>query len=133
MINDCTAAVNVIRKLADEPSLSAEEMKYAFDEAAQNIKDWINDEFIPCLKTEFNAKQDLLTLEPNSTLAVDSEGNIVSANVSANEMEYLSGATSNLQEQLDELSLQMQSKITYGTTSPTGGSNGDIYIQYSEE
>lgn len=131
MIIDCTAAVNVIRQLADEPSLTSAELKAAFDEAAQNIKDWLNDEFIPCLRTEFDTKQDLIQLEPNSAIAVDENGNIAEAQVSVNELSYLSGITANVQTQLDQLEAAKQPKITYGTTSPTGGSNGDIYIQYS--
>lgn len=132
MIKKCTASVNVIRNLADEPSLSAQELKYEFDKAAQNIKDWLNDEFIPDLETQFGLKQDLINIEPDSTLTVNENGDIVSTSVSVNEISYLAGVTSNVQEQIDKLSQNLQSKITYGTESPDGGSNGDIYIQYAE-
>jgi hypothetical protein len=31
---------------------------------------------------------------------------------------------------VDNLANQKQKAITFGTAAPTGGSNGDIYIQY---
>ena len=31
----------------------------------------------------------------------------------------------------DKLDITQKRKITYGTASPSGGSEGDIYIQYS--
>ena len=133
MIADCTADVNIIRRLADEPSLSADELKYAFDEAGQNIKNWINDEFIPSLTEELKAKQDLIDIVPNSTLSVDENGNIVAVTVNMNEISTLEGVTANVQEQIDELKQKMQSVITCGLEAPSGGSNGDIYIQYVQE
>lgn len=133
MIIDCTAAVNVIRKLADEPSLSAEELKYAFDEAAQNIKDWMNDEFIPCLREEFALKQDLIGATPNRVLVTDENGNVVSGEADIAEIAHLTDVKDNIQKQIDELSQSKQSVISWGSEPPEGGNNGDIYIQYVEE
>ena len=39
---------------------------------------------------------------------------------------YIDGVTSNVQTQLNA----KQKKITYGTKNPSGGSTGDVYIQY---
>ena len=57
-----------------------------------------------------------------------SEGKIAASEVTAEELSYLSGVTRSVQTQLSS----KQNKITYGTQTPSDGSEGDIYIQYGE-
>ncbi len=49
------------------------------------------------------------------------------ANVSDTEIGYLNGVTSAIQPQLNS----KQKAITSGTSAPSGGSDGDIYLQYT--
>lgn len=138
-LKNCTADVNVVRDLPDEPSMSAAELKAAFDGAAENVKKWINNVFIPELDEALDKKQGSVSgaassimtsdLSAGKVLVSDSSGKIAASEITSAELEKLSGLSANVQTQINE----MQSKITTGTASPSGGSDGDIYIQYSQE
>ena len=60
----------------------------------------------------------------NKLVGSDASGRLGDAGISLTD---LSGINSNVQTQLDG----KQSKITYGTADPAGGSTGDVYIKYS--
>lgn len=47
--------------------------------------------------------------------------------VDATELGYLDGVTSAVQTQIDA----KQKQITASTSTPTGGSDGDVWIQYT--
>lgn len=42
-LTKCTADTDVISELADEPAMSATELKAKFDEAGRSIKNYLND------------------------------------------------------------------------------------------
>lgn len=124
-LNLCNADVYVVRDLLNTPTQTVDELKAAFDGGAQNLKDWLNDTFIPELDS---AKQDTLNFTGfNKVLITNNDGEIAESVITATELNALDGINGNIQEQLNTL----QGKITYGTSEPSGGSNGDIYIQYS--
>ena len=60
----------------------------------------------------------------NKLVGSDASGRLGDAGISLTD---LSGINSNVQTQLDG----KQSKITYGTADPAGGSTGDVYIKYT--
>ena len=62
----------------------------------------------------------------NKAVVTDGSGNLITAETTATEINYISGVTSKVQTQLND----KQKKITYGTSAPTGGAEGDIYIKY---
>ena len=136
-LKNCTADVNVVRDLPDEPSMSAAELKAAFDGAAENVKGWINNVFIPELDEALAKKQGVVSgaassimagdLNTERALVSDSYGKIAVSEVTSLELERLIGLSENVQTQINAL----QSKITTGTSAPSGGEDGDIYIQYS--
>lgn len=71
-------------------------------------------------------------------IASDANGRLSVSNVNQS---YINTLTSNAQTQINTINSNInsltttvngkQKAITYGTTDPTGGSNGDIYIKYS--
>lgn len=105
----CSAQTSVIRQLADEPAITSEELKAAFDAPADNIKTWLNTTHISELENALGNKQNAVN------------------GVSDTELAFLSGASSNIQTQINT----KQKTISSGTSAPSGGSDGDIYLQYS--
>lgn len=127
-LTNCDAELGVIQALPDTPPAgSADALKAAFDKASDEIINWLNGTHLNELETEFNSKQDILSTPSNDRVIVSSAGSMVESSITTTELNALSGVNSNIQNQLDAL----RGKITYGTTAPAGGSNGDIYIQYS--
>lgn len=103
--------VDIITGLADKPTQSASELKAKFDEAPKKIKTWINTVLIPTLNSNLANKVNVVSGKQLSTEDYTTEDRNKLAGIQAE-------ATKNV--------------ITSGTTVPTGGSNGDIYIQYFE-
>lgn len=126
-INNCNANVTVVQSLPDTPAISAEALKIAFDGSAANIVLWLNTTFIPELEAIFDGKQNKLSNLSNDKVIVSSNDSIAESTITADELNALSGISANIQNQLNTL----QGKITYGSSAPSGGNNGDIYIQYS--
>lgn len=109
----CSAQTSVIRQLADEPAITSEELKAAFDAPADNIKTWLNTTHISELENALGDKQNAVN------------------GVSDTELAFLSGASSNIQTQINNINSTKQKTISSGTSAPSGGSDGDIYLQYS--
>lgn len=63
--------------------------------------------------------------EAYSAEQIDTQMQTVSQNIAS-----ANNNISTLQTNVSNLSSQKQKTITSGTAAPTGGSNGDIYIQY---
>lgn len=106
-----TTNLNNIQALHDRPNtsdgLTSDELKERFDRAGNDIKSYINN---------------TLTEELDSAIAnTYSETEIDQKITDLNQTYYN-------KTQIDN---SFQPKITYGTGTPTGGSNGDIYIKYS--
>ena len=65
-------------------------------------------------------------LTANRVMISNGSGDLAVSTVTTTELGYIDGVTSNVQTQLNA----KQKKITYGTGNPSGGSAGDVYIQY---
>ena len=78
------------------------------------------------LNQVFELAKRTANLTINRAMISSSAGDLVVSPVTSQELSYLSGVTSSVQTQLNA----KQKKITYGTGNPSGGSDGDVYIQY---
>lgn len=103
--------LNIIQSLPNKPTLEADELKRKFDEGSNKIKEYINniltkeaEELVENSKTDI--EDNLTSIDANKALSAK-QGKI-------------------LKEELDK----KQKNINIGTDIPTGGENGDIYIQY---
>jgi hypothetical protein len=109
-----TTNLNNIQALHDRPNtsdgLTADELKERFDKAGNDIKSYINN---------------TLTEELDTAIA-----NTYSETQIDQKIADLSNTYYN-KTQIDNTVANLQPKITYGTGTPSGGSNGDIYIKYS--
>lgn len=65
-------------------------------------------------------------LTANRVMISNGSGDLAVSTVTTTELGYIDGVTSKVQTQLNA----KQKKITYGTANPSGGSTGDVYIQY---
>lgn len=110
-----TENLNNISTLPDKPSISATELKALFDKAPNDIKDYINDELLDAIEELCNSVKTTIDNSLDSTSTIHA-------------LSALQGK--NLKDLVDELDSAKQKKITCGTSNPSGGANGDIYIQY---
>lgn len=106
-----TTNLNNIQALHDKPNtadgLTADQLKEKFDKAGNDIKTYINS-----------------TLTEELDAAISNEY----TKTEVDTMFTGFGSTYYTKTQTDN---NFQPKITYGTGTPTGGNNGDIYIKYS--
>lgn len=114
-IRECTVNTNNISQLPDEPALTPSELKAEFDQAATDLKNYINNELIP------DANQTVNT-------AVSGLSTTINNNQTANNTRFtqVEGSITSLEGTINA----KQKAITSGTETPSGGSDGDIYIQY---
>ena len=136
-LTECTANVNNIALLDDAPALSAAELKAKFDAAGTDIKTYLNNTLIDELDTALATIPSVinnlttggttaaLSAEQGKTLNTNKQNKVT--NVSDTEISYLNGVTSAIQTQLNN----KQKTISYGTSAPSGGTSGDIYLRYS--
>jgi hypothetical protein len=104
-LTSCNAVTNVISSLPDEPSITATELKAAFDAGADNVKDWINNTHLTELDTALAGKS--ATTHNHNTL-------------------YYQKTDTYNKTELDN----MIPNITTGTSAPVGLSEGEIYLRY---
>lgn len=109
-----TTNLNNIQALHDRPNtsdgLTADQLKERFDRAGNDIKSYIN-----------------------NTLTEEID-NLTSDNYSKSDIDDMFSGLSTTyynKTQVDNIAATLQPKITYGTATPTGGNDGDIYIKYS--
>lgn len=139
-----TENLNKVSSLPDRPTLQPDELKGVFDEAGNSIKDYINEILIEELEKLFSdaSKENKTILELANTLKSKLDGIDVGANktvinntltststseaLSANQGKTLKGLVDSLTTTVNE----KQKTISKGTSTPSGGSDGDIYIQY---
>ena len=109
-----TTNLNNIQALHDRPNvtdgLTSDELKEKFDKAGNDIKSYINN--------TLTEEIDDLTADNYSKSEIDTMFSGLSA-------------TYYNKTQIDNTVSNLQPKITYGTGTPSGGNNGDIYIKYS--
>lgn len=154
-----TDNLNNVQSLANKPPLEAEELKAVFDKSGNSIKDYINEiltEEIEALITSTveSAKiivENVLTSESATNALSASQGKNLKglidtintklsgiaegANKTTVENVLTSTSTTNALSAnqgnvLKGLIDAKQKTITRGTATPSGGSSGDIYIQY---
>ncbi len=109
-----TANLNNVSSLPDKPTLQSEELKAVFDEAGITIKEYINE-----ILTEEIEKLVSDTARSTKTIVE----NTLDSDSIVNALSSAQGKV--LKSLIDKLD-----KITCGTGEPSGGNNGDIYIQY---
>ena len=154
-----TDNLNSIQNLPNKPPLEAEELKVEFDKSANLIKTYINEilteEIETLITTTVNAAkttvEDVLTstsvvnaLSANQgkvlkgaidTIKTKLDGIQDGANKTVVENILTSTSTTNALSAAQGKALKglvdgKQKTITRGTATPSGGSSGDIYIQY---
>jgi Mg/Co/Ni transporter MgtE len=114
-----TENLNKVSSLPDKPTLQPDELKAVFDNAGNAIKNYINEvltEEIEKLVSD-TAKTTKTTVEN----ALDSDS-VINA-LSSAQGKALKGLVDNLDK-------NKQKKISISTKEPTGGTSGDIHIQY---
>ena len=132
-ITQCTVDTSVISQLADKPALTSAELKASFDSAGTGIKNYINNTLISNIGTEITSAVNTLgttvtnNQTANNTRFDTDEGYITTLQ---GKMTTVEGNITTITTALNDLSTNKQKKITIGTSTPSGGSNGDIYIQY---
>jgi len=106
--------------------------------------EWITLVDVPTWKPTTTYMNDALVLHPDRAYIMKAEGIGAGAGVGGESAETLAGIEVNVPTGTvfpDSADLQwiiynitdldnVQKKITYGTADPTGGSDGDVYIQY---
>lgn len=114
-----TENLNKVSSLPDKPTLQSDELKAVFDEAGNVIKEYLNEILIEEVEklVSDTARTTKTTVE--NTLDSDSIANALS-----------SAQGKVLKALIDNLDNNKQKNISISTEEPTGGSNGNIYIQY---
>lgn len=114
-----TENLNKISSLPKRPTLTPEALQMIFDEAVNIIKDYINNTLTGEVETLINT-----TVQANKTTVE----NILTSTSIANALSSAQGKV--LKDLVDGLESSKQKTISIGTSEPSGGNNGDIYIQY---
>jgi N-methylhydantoinase B/oxoprolinase/acetone carboxylase alpha subunit len=114
-----TENLNKVSSLPEKPTLQPDELQAVFDEAGNVIKEYINSVLTGAIETLINA-----TVQANKTTV---ENTLTSTSIT-NALSSAQGKV--LKGLVDALESSKQKKITRGTEVPTGGEDGDIYIQY---
>lgn len=113
-----TADLAVIAKLPDSPTETAAELKAKFDQGPRAIGVYLNDTLLP------EVEEALALIDGKVPAVVDSLTS--SDNTAA--LSAAQGQT--LANQVQSLDQAKQNRIRTGTSAPSGGSDGDLYIWY---
>ena len=119
--------INYIQTLPDQPTETAEELKQKFDQAGNDIKNFLNETLtkeIDELISKLNSSKISLSMIVND-LTTGGENKVASANT----VVLLNNAITDIESTIEELGTGATINISTGTATPTGGTNGDIYIQ----
>lgn len=107
-IPTCNADTTAVSNLPDSPAIPSSELKAVFDKAGTEIKTYINEQQNPGINSTINSA-------------------ISGVNTTITNMQTTNNARfTNIENNIT----QLQGKITSGSVAPSGGSDGDIYIQY---
>lgn len=127
---ECTVPTNNVQNLADSPTQSAQDLKKVFDQAGEDIKNYINDELIPEIEksdkeTEDNTKKLIIkTYKYNVTTLADitetEDYTIPSTyNVNTHGLDvYFEGSLLALNENYQERGTGTSDKIRFNFTVP---------------
>lgn len=114
-----TANLNNISSLPDKPTLQSDELKALFDEAGNVIKEYLNE-----VLTDEVEKLVSDTVKANKTTVE----NTLDSDSIANALSSAQGKV--LKTLIDNLNTNKQKNISISSEEPTGGTSGDIHIQY---
>lgn len=141
MLSEFNEDMDIIAALSDTPGLAASELKAKFDEGGRAIKQYINDTLVPAI----NDMQEVVDGVDDSLAAIPAVSDSLSSSdaskaLSAKQGKVLNDALSAAVSRISSLESDAgsmttlingkQKKITYGTSDPSGGASGDIYIKY---
>ena len=158
-LTELTQNLNVHQSLPDKPTLPAEELKAEFDKASIALKEYINEILTEEIETLINNTVESAKVIVENVLTSESTANALSASQGKTLKDMVDtinskldgiaeGATKTIIEDiltsenttnalsanqgrvLNEKIETKQNTITRGTTTPSGGNAGDIYIQY---
>lgn len=127
---ECTVPTNNVQNLADSPTQSAQDLKKVFDQAGEDIKNYINDKLIPEIEksdkeTEDNTKKLILkTYKYNATTLAEiteTEDYTIPAtyNVNTHGLDvYFEGTLLALGEHYQERGTGTSDKIRFNFTVP---------------
>ena len=109
-ISKCTADLAVISKLPDSPTETAASLKAKFDQAPQAIGEYLNGVMVPQLNESVSAVEQSVSEVKQSVQSVARAVDAV--------------------EEAVALIDGKQDRISMGTSAPSGGYDGQIYIWY---
>lgn len=108
--------VNNHQSLPDKPAMTAQQLKILFDKAGVDIKAYINE----VLTEEIDTL--IATATTNVNSKVSKSGDTMTGNLNMGSNKIIYGGA--------EITSLATKNYSYGTSAPSGGSNGDIYDQY---
>lgn len=121
-ITNLTANVNNIQALSDRPNtadgITAQQLKERFDKAGADIKDYINNSLIEEIEGYLRQAKSHIEAIESLDLVEDDDSRLTNARQCDNTFISYLDARTNLH-------------ITYGTSLPESGTDGDIFFLYS--
>jgi uncharacterized protein YpuA (DUF1002 family) len=129
-----TENMNNVQSLADKPVEAPEILKQVFDKAGNDIKSYIND----TLTTQIDALISNLQsgkIDTNKIVNDVTTGGstyVASAEIVKSLNARVDTILSDVDTKIQNLGLKSgaTTQITSGTATPSGGNDGDVYIQY---
>ena len=129
-----TENVNNVQSLADKPIQASEALKQVFDKAGNDIKTYINDILTAQIDTLISALQSgkIDTNKIVNDVTTGGSTNVASAETVKGLSTRVDGIPDEVDTKIQNLGLKSgaTTQITSGTSTPSGGNDGDIYIQY---
>lgn len=120
-ITNLTANVNNIQALSDRPNtadgITAQQLKEKFDKAGADIKDYVNNTLIEELEYYLNQLKTHIETIENSGYITESDSRLTNSRKCNNTFDNSLTARGNL-------------KISYGSSLPETGEDGDIFFLY---
>lgn len=133
-LSKLTENMNNVQGLADKPVEAPEILKQVFDKAGNDIKSYIND----TLTTQIDALISSLQsgkIDTNKIVNDVTTGGstyVASAEIVKSLNARVDTILSDVDTRIQNLGLKSgaTTQITSGTSTPSGGNDGDVYIQY---
>ena len=121
-ITNLTANVNNIQALSDRPNtadgITAQQLKERFDKAGADIKDYINNTLIEEIEGYLRQAKSHIEAIENMDLVEDDDSRLTNSRRCNNTFDSYMTSRTNLH-------------ISYGTSLPESGTDGDIFFLYS--
>ena len=121
-LTNLTANVNNIQALSDRPNtadgITAQQLKERFDKAGADIKDYINNTLIEEIEGYLRQAKSHIEAIENMDLVEDDDSRLTNSRRCNNTFDSYMTSRTNLH-------------ISYGTSLPESGTDGDIFFLYS--